>query len=501
MTGIRSPLRILLVALALGWLADILFYGNNLGISVLFFVLLVLGGLLMLGWAEGVGMSWRNLWLIPPLLFFATMVFVRANDFLTFLNIVAVISLVCLLLFFYAADRFERLGVFGYPAVIGLALQNMLVKPLPVVNSGVQTVLTHKRRFRLAIPVARGIIIAIPILLVFTVLLASADQKFANYIDKIIQFKFFNTLPDLLWQLVLILSVAWLVAGSYFYAYSRPRGLAPDKSPRENLPGTMVPGRVIGFVEGTTVLVLVDLLFLAFAWVQVTYLFSGEAQRTLKFEAYRDYVRRGFMELLIASILTMILILGLRWAARHDKKSHERIFLGLSSLMIVLAMLMLVSAFQRMLVWESIDYYINTEVRLYVRAFIIWLGLTFVWLFFTMWLNQQRFAIGLFVAAIGFLVTINLMNPDYDVAEYNLGRKDDLSVRYLYNLSDDAVPALVAGFDQTSGQIKERLRSDLSRRLKLMEAEKSRLNWPSFHLARWQAYDLLTTLRRDGKIT
>jgi len=104
------------------------------------------------------------------------------------------------------------------------------------------------------------------------------------------------------------------------------------------------------------------------------------------------------------------------------------------------------------------------------------------------------------VAALGYLVTINAANPDADVAAFNLTRRDELSIRYLNLLSDDAVPALAAGLDQLSGDDQARLRADLSRRLRDIEESQDRHSWPSFHLARWRAHAILADLRHTGKI-
>ena len=93
----KSPTRIPLVALVLGWSVDLLFYSKALGISVPLFVLLLLVALFGLGWLEGVRPARRNLWLLVPLLFFAVMVFVRANPFVTFLNVVAILALLGLI--------------------------------------------------------------------------------------------------------------------------------------------------------------------------------------------------------------------------------------------------------------------------------------------------------------------------------------------------------------------------------------------------------------------
>jgi hypothetical protein len=64
-------------------------------------------------------------------------------------------------------------------------------------------------------------------------------------------------------------------------------------------------------------------LFVLLAWIQFTLLFSGEAARTMGFQDYREYLRRGFGELLAVAILTMILILGLRRAMRRATEGRD----------------------------------------------------------------------------------------------------------------------------------------------------------------------------------
>src|SRR5437588_5913063 len=98
MVHVQSPMRVLLVALALGWGTDFLFYGRTLGISVPIFVALLIGALFVLGRLESVRVS-RNLWLLAPLLFFAIMVFVRANTTLTSLNLATVFVLLSFIFF------------------------------------------------------------------------------------------------------------------------------------------------------------------------------------------------------------------------------------------------------------------------------------------------------------------------------------------------------------------------------------------------------------------
>jgi hypothetical protein len=494
MAPVQTPARILWAALALGWATDILFYGKPLGISVPLFVGLALAALFGLGRREGVAARRANLWLLAPIGFFAAMIFVRANTTLTVLNSVALLGLLGLLVYFYAGGRLGRLGLLGYPTVLGLVGKHLMIDPVAPVAGVREAVRPNPRTWRRAAPVLRGVALAGPVLFVFAALLASADSVFAGLLGDLLQLNFLTSLPELLWRLALIGGAAWIVAGGLFYALRRRR--APDDAP----PGAYRPGFSLGFFEGATVLALVNGLFLVFNWIQVTYLFSGEAARTLDYAAYREYVRRGFGELLVVAVLTMILILGLRWAAWKETPREGRILNGLSTLMIGLALLLLGSAFMRMVVWEDITYYINTELRIYVRWFIGWLGVAFLWLLGTLWTRPERFAIGGFVVALGFLVSINLVNPDADVAAYNLARNDELSTRYLYLLSADAVPALAAGLDRTTGEVQQRLRDDLARRLWTMEHDPTWQAWPAFHLARWDAYRTLTALQAAGKL-
>jgi hypothetical protein len=507
MVHLQAPLRVLQVALILGWIADLFFYNKYPGISVPLFVLLILGSLFVLGRMEGVRPAWANLWLVAPLLFFATMVFVRENATLTFLNLCAVFVLLCVIVFFYSGDRVYKLSLLGYPAVLLVTLGHLLARPAPAISVAARAASAQRHRINLVRSVLRGVFLAVPLLMIFTALLSSADSIFAGYVADLFQLDFIVNLPDTFAHLTFILCAAWLTAGALLYALQRrlpARGAAPGPttgsgSDEPSLPGMFNTGLSIGFVETVVVLTLVNLLFLVFAYVQFTNVIFGNLS-SMHYEAYREYVRRGFGELLVAASLTMVLILGLRTLGWRETYREIRIFNLLGSLMIVLAGVMLVSAFMRMVVWESVQFYINTPMRIYVRWFIIWLGLLFAWLLVTFWYRQERFAVGALVAAMGFMVSINLSNPDATTAAYNLQRKDDLATRYLYLLSDDAVPVLVAGYDYTTGQVRERLRAHLVTRLTSMEADALRQPWPSFHLARWRAHELLAEMRAAGKL-
>ncbi len=89
----------------------------------------------------------------------------------------------------------------------------------------------------------------------------------------------------------------------------------------------------------------------------------------------------------------------------------------------------------------------------------IWLAILLVAVAVLEWLKKER-AIGfaLMLASLGFVVSLGVLNVEAFIVRQNIQREikgyDDVPLRldsqYFLNLSDDAVPALVAGFQNNS---------------------------------------------------
>ena len=76
-----NPNRLWLVAFALGWLFDFLFWENEPGINFAIYVILCLaGGMYILLGVEKAKPARNALWLLIPILFFATVTFIRGTD-------------------------------------------------------------------------------------------------------------------------------------------------------------------------------------------------------------------------------------------------------------------------------------------------------------------------------------------------------------------------------------------------------------------------------------
>ncbi len=515
---LRAPARLLQTAVFLGITVDWLFYGKPLGLSLLLFTVLAVGGLWWNGRHENILPERHNLWLLLPLFFFASMAMLRTNSTLTTLNVMAVLCLLAYLAFFYAAGRVENLNLLGYALLPLRVFAGSLALSVPVIQPSVQELRVHGNGRRQLFPLLRGLLLALPVLLVFTLLLISADLIFADYIAELFSLDIFSHITEWLWRGFLILLLSVVLAGGLALALTRRAG-DEEQSKLERSLGALPTYFSIGFIETSTILVLVNMLFSAFVAIQFTYLFGGVRDVTDAGYTFAEYARRGFFELLTVAILTMLLVLGLNWLSHRASKRQIRLFNVLSSALVGLVLVMLVSAWRRMALYEAAYGY--TELRLMVYVCMAWLALTLAWFLLTLWVRPDRFAVGALLAVMGFVVTLNVINPDAFIARQNLDRyvqTGDLDVLYLTELSDDAVPQLVRGLNLTVGDADEIAASicarspqyefesavlncyatphevllqELNGRYQSLATDSSWQRWASFNWSRWQAFGLL----------
>ena len=517
---IQAPERIFIVGLGLGMLVDFFFYGKPLGIGLLLFVSIGVIGLWRIGRFEAVQVQKRNLWLLVPLFFFAAMGFVRDNSFLTFMNVVAVLCLLAYLVFFYGNGRVSGLGIidtFLLPMRVG---GHSAALAAPVVKESLDSEMVRNGR-RNSMPILRGLLISLPILFLFTGLLASADQIFSEYVQDVLALQFLNDIFSWLWRGILILMVAWMIIGGLTFAIHR-RTDTDDQGKFEQIAVKIPRVFSLGFTETTIVLLLVNLLFLSFGLIQFTYLFGGRDNIHIEGFTYAEYARQGFAELVIVAIMAVGLVWGLNWITRRTSKTQIKLFNLLGTMLVFFVLVLLASAWKRMALYESTYGY--TELRLIVYVFMEWLTFLLVWFLFTLWKRPDRFALGVMMAAMGFLMTLNVLNPDAFIAEQNLSRyqtSGEVDMAYLTTLSDDAVPQLIRALNLTVGDAEEQLKpvcdyffersdadcyatpheivlTELNGRIENMHSDTTWQKWQSFHLSRWSAFHALRFLTPEN---
>jgi len=301
---------------------------------------------------------------------------------------------------------------------------------------------------RNAIAIGRGLLIALPILLVFGGLFMAADAGFEHAVNRLFHFD----LETILTHVFLIGFFSWTLAGFLRHALETPQLVVPPL-PRDQI-------FTLGILELGTVVGLLDLLFLAFVGMQVGYLFGGRAHLfAISGLTAADYARRGFFELVAVAALVLPFLLLADWLLRKESPRIARLFQGLSGALVGLTFAVMCSAVQRL--WLYHIGFGLTETRFYVAAFMVWLATVFVWFAWTVLRGaRQRFIFGTLMSAFACLGLLHLLNPDAFIVNANVARLQHghtLDAGYILGLSADATPALVAALPQLSPDARARV--------------------------------------------
>lgn len=478
---VLKALQIISISLGLAVVFNFLFFDKLIGISLLIFAAILLGAVVLFGVRQrvSVGKSW---WLMVPILFFALMPAIRANEFLSFLNVCAVLGLLLLLASELTGTPAFFMRLRDYLFLVVLVPLQMLARALSTISLLGQIHSTVKHR-DVWIRVAKGIVMAVPILIVFGVLFSQADLAFSKFINSFITI----TISERTAQYGALLLFAFVAALS-FLSYICFPSQAPQGAAAQKPDAAVQSGRDI---EIAVFLGLIAALFLLFIGFQITYLFGGETNIVNAGFTYAEYARRGFWELLAVAMLSLVVLLGSEKYAGAESKRNKR-FLVPALILIAEVIVVIASAFTRLSLY--IDAYSMTMLRFYGAAFIMLLFVLFILLavkFITM-KREEFFTFGTLLSVITFLFALNVVSPDAFIIKYNIKQYDrtgKMDVSYARELSADAVPWEVQLYGRIEGEDKEVLGELLQKHKERLE--ESADDWQSANFSRARALTLL----------
>lgn len=483
------PAALIRVALAflLGLAVELLFDGHPWGISVPILTALAIAALFISARNAGTAIKVESLALAFLALLAGTMFVLRAEPFTSVLNVLTVLVS---LTFLVRTFRMQGLKVFGwldYALTLLWVPLEAWIRPWRDLQSVQVHYLTGESKRVRWLAVLRGILLAFPILLVFLLLLVSADLVFGDLVEKALNWLDIELFFRWLGRITLVVLSGLFFLGAIVAALR-------DASGRRVLRGSIEFGRrILGFTEAAIVLGSVNVLFALFVVVQFAYLFGGVANVATTGYTYSAYARRGFGELLFAAALVLAMIFVIETVTDRADNRRERAFRMMSGTLVAFTIVILASAYMRLLLYEQA--YGFTRSRLEAHVFMAWLGVLLIG--FVVMLAARRLAwfvhlVGL--AALGFILTLNMLNVDRLIVLENLKHmrvQEDLDAIYLSGLSADSIPAVLGALDQIPRDDWDVIVADLAcTRRRLTEAVEQRA-WPSYRLPIWRAVALL----------
>ncbi len=523
----------LLVSFVIGFVGMVMFYGNQVGLSYPLFIGLLTAGVVGSARYANRPPTRRNLWLFGAALFFATMIAIRASGWLLFWNSLASLTLFGLALHF--AGLRTPFDITSTARQVGAVIETGL---RAVFGEAVVTLILARRWFsqrssdegRRVVAVVRGLVLTVPVIVVFGALLGSADAVFSSYIGQIGSLFALDNIDALIGRVIVGGALSWLTAGVITYTVLRhwqpdvPED-REDEAETASFDDTItvsseegvedegdaankrigIPFR-IGLIESGMLLGGVNTLFGAFVLIQAVYLFGGRAVVTAEGLTYAEYARRGFFELVAVSVMTMGLLLVADRLTVREGKRENMVFRVLSLIVIGLVAVMLASAGRRMALYTS--EFDLTQLRLWTSVFMGWLVVLFGFLVAGLFrLRRNIFSLGIVVSAIGFFATMNLINPDALIASHNIQQaiRDDktLDVCYLTLLSEDAVPVMGRLFERIEdGEVKSALGTLLHQQVANQNAQRqwddSERTLFEFNVARSRAAHALDSIADEA---
>jgi len=305
---------------------------------------------------------------------------------------------------------------------------------------------------------ARGTMITIPIVVIFALLLSNADPTFAGWRDEIGRIiETWSFIP----RTIFFFAMLTIVLGAYSFAARTPVSITASGAP-----SLTDENRWLGGTERLILISAITALLWLFIAVQLSYLFGNVPTIPGSDMTFAEYARRGFGELTIVATLSIVLILVSEHYGRVN--GHARALKGLTMTLLLAVIIILASAFYRVLLYETA--YGFTVSRLYAQTYMVVLAAALLALamgVLTVLDTGILFRRVFCVAVIAFAVLV-FWNHEAWIASANIDRyagTGKLDVEYITrDLSPNAIPVIVARLEALPDPIRTDLRDAIVKR-------------------------------------
>lgn len=435
--------KFILLNFLLGLIFCILLYNKEWGISVFLFTLSCLG--LLAFYLKKSGKFIKNItwFLVIPILLISFSYSLYSNPILWAFNFFFVLGLSVMLTILVTDETNIDWGRFKFLIKIieylVLPIQYLL-KPITILFKNTKLANDNGIKSKI-LKIVVGLIISIPFLLIIILLLSSADMIFSQMVavipGEIGKFFDINIISDFIIQLVII-----LIIGSYSwsYLYSMSKG---DKNNNNVGTADAKEKKGIDSVILITVLIMTNIVYAVFCFVQFSYLFGGGISALPNNLTYSEYARQGFFQLILVSIINLSLILGIVHSTRNDNKIFLNIIKTLLMLIGAATFIMLYSSFFRMRLYEQ--NYGYTYLRIFVYFFLTVEAIMLIGTCYYIFKNNFNILKMYIITVIVCYTILNYINVDKMIAKNNIDKfmnTGNFDVGYLTYLSYDSYPEM-----------------------------------------------------------
>lgn len=398
-------MKILIGALFLSLWQSLLFWKQDLGISVLLFTIPIIWITTKL--LKGNIKNKKALLISIPIIVLSSTYFIFDNLTFYLINIV-LIPILYLIMIIWAISDFQIKSII-YKIIL------MIFEPLNYIGDVIKTVLKEfnpkekdeqigekKEKNNIFKAVCFTGIIA----LIVIGLLCSADNEFAKIFSTIFKdINIFNV-SELTGRIIIIIIAFFYFAGFFMNMLDKENGLKEFEEEEK-----------IEKKESYTIrmmLTVLNVVYLVFCFTQIKVLFT---EQNIK---YSEFARKGFFQLMIVSLINIVMILKANNKNLKETEKQEKYKKTMCIVMVIFTLIIIISAFARMTLYQQnygytrlrilVDYTLITEIILLIPTIIYILK------------NKIDLIKTYFVIIITMYCLVNFINIDKIIMKNNFNR-------------------------------------------------------------------------------
>ncbi len=451
---------------------SILFYGKEIGISMIIFEIVLNGILLYIINRKNKIINKNGLLLLIPIILLSSTYFIFASKVFYVSNIIIIIVLNILM---YAITTNKK----GYFSKHLYTAFRISVDSLETVNEVIEYT---KENAKSHIKDSNGIrkvdikklttsiLIVLAVVGVVIILLASADSIFAEMfsgIGKIITNLNIKNIVNTIIRIAIILAVYFLVLSFILKLQNQKH-----KEPKEI-------GNISDKYEFTLKLLLIalNLVYVVFCYIQISSLF---ARINVNID-YATYARTGFFQLMFVSFINFAIIL----LSNKFNSKKEKIIKVLNIFLVIFTIIIVLSSMFRMHMYEM-EYGLT-----YLRTFVYIILLTELAIFVptTIYIFNEKFDFikTAFIIVLSVYCLINFINIEKIIISKNISRKaTKVPTDYVYIQKI----ATEDSYKMLEEKLKENIESDkkvkIEKTLLHIINNNKEMKWQEFNISRWK---------------
>ncbi len=415
-------MKILIGALFLSLWQSLLFWKQDLGISVLLFTIPIIWITTKL--LKGNIKNKKALLISIPIIVLSSTYFIFDNLTFYLINIV-LIPILYLIMVIWAISDFQIKSII-YKIIL------MIFEPLNYIGDVIRAVLKEfnpkekdeqigekKEKNNIFKAVCFTGIIA----LIVIGLLCSADNEFAKIFSTIFKdINIFNV-SELTGRIIIIIIAFFYFAGFFMNMLDKENGLKEFEEEEK-----------IEKKESYTIrmmLTVLNVVYLVFCFTQIKVLFT---EQNIK---YSEFARKGFFQLMIVSLINIVMILKANNKNLKETEKQEKYKKTMCIVMVIFTLIIIISAFARMTLYQQnygytrlrilVDYTLITEIILLIPTIIYILK------------NKIDLIKTYFVIIITMYCLVNFINIDKIIMKNNFNRYKEtgyIDLNYLMEMNN-----------------------------------------------------------------